>query len=174
MRTGTSTLLLAIALAGCAMPHPVRKAPPGSADVQPRASGAAEGTLDGAPAAILERAASAVQAQGLTLSVLPGPSGMIEATGEGRVDPRWADCPSITVRDPFSEALRSRRKNAAEMSTRVTVGTSAAAPNMTRVSVRALFLGSYVNDFTGNPQQAACRSTGVLEQAVLEAMRVGG
>lgn len=171
---GKVTLLLAMALAGCASPHAVRKAPSGSAEVQPRASGAAEGTIEGAPAAILERAAGAIQAQGLTLSVLPGPSGMVEATEDGLVDPRWADCPSITVRDPFSEALRSRRKDAAEMSTRVTVGTSAATPDMTKVAVRALFLGSYVNDFTGNPQQAACRSTGVLEQAVLEAMRAGG
>ena len=117
-----------MALAGCATPHPVRKAPPGSAEIQPRASGAAEGTVDGVPGAILERAATALQAQGLTLSVLPGPSGMTEATGDGAVDPRWADCPTITVRDPFSEALRSRRKNAAEMTTRVTVSTAAATP----------------------------------------------
>ncbi|MGD9511617.1 MAG: hypothetical protein AB7I59_23120 [Geminicoccaceae bacterium] len=174
MRTAKVTLLLAMALAGCATPHPVRKAPPGSAEIQPRASGATEGTVEGAPAAILERAAAALQAQGLTLSVLPGPNGVAEATGDGAVDPSWADCPTITVRDPFSEALRSRRKNAAEMTTRVTVSTAAATPATTRIAVRALFLGNYVNDFTGNPQQAACRSTGALEQAVLEAVREGG
>jgi hypothetical protein len=174
MRTGNVTLLLAIALAGCASPQPVRKPPPGSTAVQPRASGAVEGTVDGAPGALLERAAAAMQAQGLILSVLPGPSGTAEATKDGPVDPNWADCPSITVRDPFSEALRSRRKDAAEMSTRVTVGASAATPSTTRLTVRALFLGGYVNDFTGNPQQAACRSTGVLEQAILTSIREGG
>ena len=174
MRTGTVTLILTMALAGCASPQAVRKVPSGSAEIQPRASGAAEGTVDGAPATILERAATALRARGLTLSVLPGPSGMVEATADGLVDPQWADCPMITVRDPFSEALRSRRKDAAEMSTRVTVSASAATPGTSRVAVRALFLGSYVNDFTGNPQQAACRSTGALEQAVLEAVRQGG
>ena len=174
MRAGRLTLILAMSLAGCASPQAVRKPPPGSTQVQPRASGGAEGTLDGAAAPLLERAAAAMRSQGLTLSVLPGPSSTAEASKDGVVDPQWADCPTITVRDPFSEALRHRRKQAGEMSTRVTVTATAVTPSTTKVAVRALFLGDYINDFTGTPQQAACRSTGALEQAVLAAIREGG
>ena len=79
----------------------------------------------------------------------------------------------MTVRDPFSEAFRSRRKQAGELSTNVTVSVSPAAPGSTKVAVRSLFLGTYINDYTGNPQQGACRSTGGLEQAVLAAIRGG-
>jgi len=174
MRAGRLILILAMTLAGCASPQAVRKPPAGSTQVQPRASGGAEATLDGAAPPVLERAVAAMQSQGLTVSVLPGPSGTVEASKDGMVDPHWADCPTITVRDPFSEALRSRRKEAGEMSTRVTVTASAVAPGTTRVAVRALFLGDYINDYTGTPQQAACRSTGALEQAVLAAIREGG
>lgn len=174
MRAGRLTLVLAMILAGCASPQAVRKPPPGSTQVQPRASGGAEATLDDAPAQVLELAAAAMRSQGLTVGILPGPSSTTEANKDGAVDPQWADCPTITVRDPFSEALRHRRKEAGEMSTRVTVTASAVTPSTTKVTVRALFLGDYINDFTGTPQQAACRSTGALEQAVLAAIREGG
>ena len=69
--------------------------------------------------------------------------------------------------------MRSARTNAGEVSTRVTVKATAASPTSTRVAVRALSVGSYVNGFTGTPQQGACRSTGVLEQELVEAMRTG-
>lgn len=174
MRGRQMALVLGVALAGCAPPQAVRKAPQGSVEVQPRASGAAEATLPGIPGTVLQRATGALQAQGLTVSVLPGPSGTVEATKRGAVDPAWADCPTVTVRDPFSEALRSRRKEAGGLSTRVTVSAAAASADTTTVTVRALFLGDYVNDFTGNPQQSACRSTGGLEQSVLDALRSGG
>ena len=80
----------------------------------------------------------------------------------------------MTVRDPFSEAFRSRRKEAGGLSTKVTVSASPSAPGSTKVVVRSLFLGTYINDYTANPQQGACRSTGVLEQAVLAEIRGGG
>jgi hypothetical protein len=70
--------------------------------------------------------------------------------------------------------LRSRRVDAGEVATRVTVKANAATPTSSRVAIRALSIGSYVNSFTGTPQQGACRSTGVLEQELLAAMRTGG
>lgn len=79
----------------------------------------------------------------------------------------------MTVRDPFSEAFRSRRKEAGGLSTRVTVSAAAATADTSAVTVRALYLGDYVNDYTGNPQQAACRSTGGLERAILDALHAG-
>lgn len=173
MRVRQMALILGVALAGCAPPQAVRKAPQGSVEVQPRVSGAAEATLPGTPAAVLERATTALQAQGLTVSVLPGPSGTVEATKRGAVDPAWVDCPTVTVRDPFSEAFRSRRKEAGGLTTRATVSAAAAAAGTSAVTVRALFLGDYVNDYTGNPQQTACRSTGGLERAILDALRGG-
>lgn len=87
MRVRQMALVLGVALAGCAPPQAVRKAPQGSVEVQPRVAGAAEATLPGTPAAVLERATTAVQAQGLTVSVLPGPSGTVEATKRGRSIP---------------------------------------------------------------------------------------
>jgi hypothetical protein len=141
--------------------------------VQPRVAGAAEAVVDTAPDEAIERARAALQARGFTLDLLAGPSGTLEASHDAQAETDWASCPVITVRDPFSEALRSRRTNAGEVSTRVTVKAAAAQPSGTNVAVRALSVGSYINAFTGNPQQSACRSTGVLEQELIEAIRAG-
>jgi hypothetical protein len=172
MRPLRLALGVGLMVAACA-PQPRERQPPaGSTTVAPRvAIGAVEAVVDGTPAAALDRARAALEARGFTISTLAGPAGTLEATG--RTDAQWASCPTITVRDPFSEALRSRRVQADQVASRVTVTAAAATPATTRVAVRALHLGTYVNSFTGNPQEVACRSSGLVEREVLEAIRAG-
>ena len=173
MRHCRLCLLLPLALAACAPLHGPRQAPADSIAVQPRVAGAAEAVVDVTPEIALERARAALQARGFTFDALASPAGTLEANNGGQAETDWANCPVITLRDPFSEALRSRRTRAGEVSTRVTVKATAATATSTRVAIRALSIGSYVNGFTGTPQQGACRSTGVLEQELLAAMRTG-
>ena len=173
MRPCRLSLLLCLALAACAPQQTRRQAPKDSIAVQPRLAGAAEAVVDVAPGVAIERARTALQARGFALGPLASPTGTLEATTTGQAAADWASCPSITLRDPFSEAFRSRRTDAGEVSTRVTVKATADPPASSRIAIRALSVGTYVNGFTGNPQQGACRSTGVLEQDVLTAMRTG-
>lgn len=167
------SMLLCLVLAACAPQRAQRQAPQDSIAVQPRVSGAAEAVVEVSPDVAIERARAALLARGFTPSVLAGPPGTLEASSEDRAATEYASCPAITVRDPFSEAFRSRRTDAGEVSTRVTVKATADAPTGSRLAVRALSVGSYVNSFTGTPQQGPCRSTGVLEQELIEAMRTG-
>ena len=173
MRLRRLNLLLYLALAACVPQHPRRQAPADAIAVQPRVASAAEAVVEVTPEVAIERARSALQSRGFTLSPLAGLIGTLEADHDAQATTAWANCPTIRLRDPFSEALRSRRTSAGEVSTRVTVKATAAPPTSTRVAVRALSVGSYVNGFTGTPQQGACRSTGVLEQELVEAMRTG-
>jgi hypothetical protein len=171
MRISLLFLLICLAMAACAQQPARRQAPSESIVVQPRVAGAAEAEVDATPEAALQRARAALEQRGFTLGLLASPTGTLEAEHAAQATSDWATCPTITLRDPFSEALRSRRTNAGEVSTRVTVKAAAAEPSGTRVAVRALSVGSYVNGFTGTPQQGACRSTGILEQELIEAMR---
>jgi hypothetical protein len=166
-------MLLLAAVAGCAPQTPPRPAPAGSTPVQPRVVGAAEAVLEQTPAAILERARAALAARGFEIGPLPGPATSLEATYPAQASTDWATCPRITVRDPFSEALRSNWVNAGEVTTQVTVNATPASTSSTRVTVRSLNVGTYVNSYTGNPQEGACRSTGVIEQDLLAALRKG-
>lgn len=173
MRLRRLSLLFCLALAACAPQQARRQSPAGSIAVQPRVAGATEAVVDVAPAVALERASEALQTRAFKLDLLASPAGTLEAASSGQALADWASCPRITVRDPFSEALRSRRTDAGDISTRVSVKATEASPSSSRVAVRALSIGTYVNGFTGNPQQGACRSTGVLEQQLVEAMRTG-
>jgi hypothetical protein len=166
-------MLLCLGLAACAPQRAQRQAPQDSIAVQPRVSGAAEAVVEAPPEVAIERVRAALLARGFTPGALPGPSGTLEASSAERAATDYASCPAITVRDPFSEAFRSRRTDAGEVSTRVTVKVTADPPTGSRVAVRALSVGSYVNGFTGTPQQGPCRSTGVLERELVEAMRTG-
>ena len=174
MRVCRLSLFLCLALAACAPQSGRRQAPADAIAVQPRVAGAAEGVVDVAPDIALERASAALVARGFTLALLSGPAGTLEANHDNQAVSDWASCPAITVRDPFSEALRSRRVDAGEVATRVTVKATPDNATGSRVAIRALSIGSYVHGFTGTPQQSACWSTGVLEQELLAAMRAGG
>ncbi len=173
MRVGRLSLLLCLTLAACAPQSGRRQAPDDAIAVQPRVAGAAEAVIDVAPEIAIERVRAALIARGFTPELLSGPAGTLEASHDDEATTDWAVCPKITVRDPFSEAFRSRRVDAGEVATRVSVKAAAATPNGSRVAVRALSVGTYVNSFTGTPQQSACRSTGVLEQELVAAMRSG-
>ena len=166
-------MLLVLAAPGCTQEAPPRPAPAGSTPIQPRVAGAAEAVVELAPAEALARVREALLAQGFTISPLPSPGSSLEASYPGRATSEWATCPRITVRDPFSEALRSNRVNAGEVATQVTVNATPASTSGTQVAIRSLSIGTYVNGFTGNPQEGACRSTGVLEQDLLAAVRGG-
>jgi hypothetical protein len=175
MRLGwlfSALCLVAAAATACAPPGGRRQAPAGSAEGQPRSSGAAEAVVDVAPAAALERTRSALVARGFSISGIAGRADTLEATSAGQASPDWATCPRITMRDPFNEAFRRSQAAAGEVSTRVTVSaTPAAAAGGSRVAIRALSLGTYLNPYTGTPQQGACQSTGALERELLEAVR---
>ena len=89
----------------------------------------------------------------------------------GQTAAEWASCPQITVRDPFAEAFRARRTGASDFETRVTVTAVPAAGNQTQLTIRSLSIGNYQNSFIGTAEQASCRSTGVLERELLDAVR---
>jgi hypothetical protein len=163
--------VLALGLATCAPPQGRRTAPAGSVPVQPRFTGGAEAELASEPAAAIAKAEQVLRERGFTLVAPPTPNGPLEATSRGEASPGWADCPAITLRDPFSEALRARRTEASGFTTRVTVNAAPVSPGETRLAVRALNIGTYVNSFTGTPQQSTCRSTGVLERDLVEAVQ---
>ena len=165
-------MVIGCGLVTAACAPPPRPAPGGAVAVVSRvAVGAAEEVVDGEPEAVLAPPPPPPEARGFAISALTGPGGTVEAAT--RADPAWASCPTVTVRDPFSEALRSRRAEAGEVATRVTVTAVAATPTTTRVTVRALHLGTYINSFTGNPQEAACRSSSVIERELLAAIAAG-
>jgi hypothetical protein len=166
-------VLLALGLAACTQPQGRRTASAGSVAVQPRFSGGAETVLEAGPGAATAKAEQALRVRGFTVTAPSTPNGPLEATTRGAVSPDRASCPAITLRDPFSEALRARRTEASELETRVTVLATPVPPGETRLAIRALNLGTYVNSFTNTPQQSTCRSTGVLERELVEAVQAG-
>ncbi len=171
MRPSCRPLLLGLLLLGACAQEGGRSVPAGSTPVQPRAIGGAETVVQLPQAAALQRAAKVLQAKGFTLDALTTPGRPIEAGSTESTSPDWATCPKITVRDEFSEAFRSRRVDASDFETRVTVVAVPVSPGETRLVFRTLHIGNYVNSFTNTVQQSSCRSTGVLEQQLVEAVR---
>jgi hypothetical protein len=149
-------------------PDTGRSASPVASEV--RIAGVAETILAQPPAAVIERAAAVLRERGFETTGVYSPSRSIEARSAGTTEPAWAICPAITVRDPFAEAFRSRSAEATDARSTVTVLAAGAPNNATRLIVRARHIGTYLNSYTNNPQEAACRSTGVLEQEILEAV----
>jgi hypothetical protein len=166
-------LLLCLLLAACAPQAVRRQAPAGSAPVQPRTAGGAEAVIQASPDSVLQRVEAALRERGFAITRVTGASTSVEANVTGPMPRDWADCPRITVRDPFAEALRSRRADAVELETRATVSAAPLAEGSSTLTVRALQFGTYLNSFNNTPQQGACRSTGVLEQELVEAARGG-
>lgn len=164
-------LLLTLLLTACETPQHTRQAPAGSETVEPRVSGGAGAILSMAPAAALEKAAAALRARGFVIAPTLSPTAPLEASSGGQTSDEWASCPQITVRDPFAEAFRARRTGASDFETRVTVTAVPAATNQTQLNIRSLSIGNYQNSFIGTAEQASCRSTGVLERELLDAVR---
>jgi hypothetical protein len=166
--------LLVITLAACATERP-RPAESGRPAAPPpgRGSGGAEAEVDVAAVEAVARAAAALKAEGFSLVGPVTPGRLLEARSGPVVDEAWAVCPRIVVRDPFAEAFRATSVNATEVRSTVTVFTTAASASATQVVVRASHVGTYLNSFTNNPEEAACRSTGLLEAEVVDAIRRG-
>jgi hypothetical protein len=122
---------------------------------------------------ILSRASAALEARGFTVESPDAPGAPLRARNDNRTDDGWAVCPWITTRDPMSEAFRFARTQASSFRTVVTVSTAPAPGAETEVGIAALNIGTYVNLFTNAPQDAPCRSTGVLENELLEAIDAG-
>lgn len=171
MKRSACLLLGALLLAGCARQEAPRHAPAGSTPVQPRAIGGAETVLPLPPPAAVQRVETVLRERDFAITPFSGAGRPLEAASTGSTSPAWADCPTIRVRDEFSEAFRSRRVDASDFETRVTVVAVPVSPGETRLVFRTLHIGNYVNSFTNTVQQSSCRSTGVLEQQLVEAVR---
>lgn len=167
-RLSPLTLLL---LAACATEPPARsdRSAPAAPSLA-RFAGAVEATVPEPPTAVITRADAVLRQRGFTVTGVNSPSRQVEARSPGTSDPAWAICFPITVRDPFAEAFRSRTAEATDVESTVTVLAAVAPDNATQVVVRARHIGTYLNSFTNTPEEAACRSTGVLEQSVLDAI----
>jgi len=166
-------LLSLFLLAACATDQPRGGSAP-SAPSQARIAGAAETVIRRTPVETTERAAAVLREQGFVISGVDSPGRSVEVRSPGASDPSWATCPSITVRDPFAEAFRSRTAEATDVRSTVTVLAATAPENATSLVVRARHIGTYLNSFTNNPEEAACRSTGVLEHRILDVIAGGG
>jgi len=173
MKRSACLLLGALLLSGCARQEGPRQAPEGSTPVQPRAIGGAETVLPLPAPAALQRAETALRDRGFAITPLSGAGRPLEATSTGSTSPAWADCPTIRVRDEFSEAFRSRRVDVSDGATRVTVTIAPVSANETRLVFRTLNIGTYINSFTNTPQESSCRSTGVLERELIAAVSAG-
>ena len=162
-------------LAACAdEPRPRTDRAVQSAPSLARVAGAAEAVLPQPPAVVIEHATAVLRQRGFTLAGVGSPGRLVEARTVETSDPAWATCSQITLRDPFAEAFRSRETEATDVASTVTVLAAVAPGDATNLVVRARHIGTYLNSFTNTPEEAACRSTGVLEQEILEAIRTAG
>lgn len=140
---------------------------------RPRLAGEVTTVLPVAPAEIHTRATAALKARGFTVDTSDEPGAALRAHNDNRTQESWAVCPWITTRDPMSEAFRFSRTEASGFRTVVTVTTEPATAGETQVGVAALNIGTYLNAFTNAPQDASCRSTGVLEGEIMDGIRAG-
>jgi hypothetical protein len=162
-------------LAACAAePPPRTDRSASSVPSQARVVGAVEAVVPRPPVEMIEHAADVLRQRGFVTTGVNSPGRSVEARRAETSDAAWATCPAITVRDPFAEAFRSRTAEATDVQSTVTVLAAAAPDNATRLVVRARHIGTYLNSYTNNPEEAACRSTGVLEQTILDAIVSGG
>lgn len=174
-----SLFALLLLLAACAEgPAPRLSAPavtaPGGAPAlrQSVVSGITE-PMPAAPEPLLLRAQQELSRLGLSV-VNPGMAGgTLNARGRANLSSGWAECPKLMTRDPSAEAFRGRRVDATDLAMSVTVRAVAAGDGASNVTISATPIGTYLNSFTFTPEQGPCRSTGALEQQVLEAMRKG-
>lgn len=169
--------LLLLALAACDLPPrgPQRATgiTPRDVPVVARSAGAVEETVAAPATEVVTRINAALRQRGIVplgpvVAELP-----IEARGQLGSPPGWAACPEVSLRDPFAEAFRARTASAGEIRSSMTVTVRGIDGDQSRVAVRAVHQGTYINSFTNNPEQRPCRSTGVLEQEILAAARGG-
>jgi hypothetical protein len=97
-------------------------------------------------------------------------SGVIEAQRDNYQDVGWAWCEPAIVRDHASDTRRQRRARVfldRSLSLRIDVRE---AGDMVQVAPDAQFTERQINSFKNLPFDAPCRSTGMLEKALLDAI----
>ena len=128
-------------------------------------------TISMPPDQALQRADQQLRSRGLLIVAPAGPGGRLEARGRVSISDGLADCPRIVTTDPSAEAFRSRRASATEVTASVTTVAEPAPDNSSKVTIRANFVGTYMNNFTYTEQQGGCRSTGALERQLMDEIR---
>ncbi len=171
-------LTAVLLVAACAQQAPEQSAASrpvagAQASARPRLAGEVTAVVPAPPSEVLSRAMAAVRARGFSVEPAEAPGAPLRARNDGRANASWAICPRITTRDPMSEAFRFSPTEASGFDTVVTVSTAPAPEGGTRVGIAALNIGTYLNSFTNAPQESPCRSTGVLEAELLDAIRSG-
>lgn len=172
------SLAAALVIAACVPQAPEPPTPPGAAagaraSVHPRLAGEVTAVVPAPPSEVLGRAVAALRARGFSVEPAEAPGTPLRAQDNNGTNAAWAVCPRITTRDPMSEAFRFNRTEASDFKTVVTVSTSPDPEGGARVGITTLNIGTYVNSFTNAPQESPCRSTGVLERELLDAIRSG-
>jgi hypothetical protein len=120
---------------------------------------------------VIDRTSAALRERGFTVTRADPNTGLLDAVNRTGSDAAWASCARLSFRDPMAEAFRSRSSDASGFETRVSLIASPQGDKDSRVTVRASFLGQYINGFTFTTETAPCRSTGALEELVLASLR---
>ncbi|MFO1068382.1 MAG: hypothetical protein U1E14_07650 [Geminicoccaceae bacterium] len=167
-------LLPALLLAACELPEAPRGDTTATAARGDRPSvrfaSGVEGTAPLDKQQAIERIGNALRQRGFTITRADPNTGLLDAVNRTGSDAAWASCARLAFRDPMAEAFRSRSSDASGFESRVSVLASPQGKEV-RVTVRASFLGQYINGFTFATETAPCRSTGALEDIVLAALR---
>jgi hypothetical protein len=168
------TILLLAALATACTPAPTRREIPDAlASPRPPLADAVEADVEVPAELALERVAQGLRVRGFMISDLRVRTGSVEAGSTGPLARGWADCPTMAYRSQFDSGIRGRRTEIADVTARVSARVEPLTPTSARVAVRAVHVARYVNSFTGTPRTTGCPSTGVLEQQLIDAVRLG-
>ncbi len=119
-------------------------------------------------AVVWERVQRFLQANGITVTRADPATGVIEAERRHYQDAVWADCERAWVSDPSMNSPSPSRASpiSRDLSLEVTVRQGAAG---TEVQPLARFTEQQL-DYSNLPFTQPCRSTGVLERALLDAL----
>jgi hypothetical protein len=120
-------------------------------------------------AVVWERVRSFLEANGITVASADPATGVIEAERRDYQDAGWADCERAWVIDQSSNSARPTRASpiSRDLALEVTVRASAGG---TEVQPRARFTEQQLDPYRNWPFTQRCRSTGVLETALLNAL----
>jgi hypothetical protein len=120
-------------------------------------------------AMVWQRAQSFLEANGITVTRADPMSGVIEAERRDYQDAGWADCERAWVSDQTLNSPAPTRASpiSRDLALEVTVRPSAGG---TEVQPRARFTEQQLDPYRNWPFTQPCRSTGVLETALLNAL----
>jgi hypothetical protein len=120
-------------------------------------------------AVVWQRVERFLEANGITATRADPASGVIEAERRDYLDAGWADCERAWVTDQTSNSARPTRASpiSRDLALEVTVRESAGG---TEVQPRARFTEQQLDPYRNWPFTQPCRSTGVLESALLNAL----